>query len=324
MPHLPDLPDLSVQATKVYRLALDGEPIPPGTPGLAQLLTMGLVVDSHSGDDLYSAIEPRYPALDMIGQVHQHLTALTEFTGAMPGFLATLRDQFQALSTRHESIQHLTGRDLINDHIARQHACARTEIIAAQPGHRTPEDLSFSFDRDRGALERGVAMRTLYHSSVRRVATVGNWANSMAASGGEIRTFNGRFPRSIIFDRSVAFIPAHTGESVNPSDEAVMISEPLVVARLAYVFDLFWERAQTWFDRSDSGKDKNLATTSTQRAILRELCQGRTQAQAAKNLGIGPAWINEQLGQLRKKLGAQTLNEVIYWWATSPDHEVQD
>ncbi|MEV6739190.1 hypothetical protein AB0N14_20570 [Streptomyces sp. NPDC051104] len=65
-------------------------------------------------------------------------------------------------------------------------------------------------------------------------------------------------------------------------------------------------------------------TTALQRAILRELCMGRTQAQAAKNLGIGPAWINEQLGQLRKKLGVQTLNEVIYWWAKSPDHELQD
>ncbi|MGW2933291.1 hypothetical protein ACWDA7_15800 [Streptomyces sp. NPDC001156] len=166
-------------------------------------------------------------------------------------------------------------------------------------------------------------MRTLYHSSVRRVPTVGDWAKAMAAHGGEIRTINGRFPRSIVFDRRVAFVPAQSGGGEPSPDECVMITDPYGVGRIVDVFDMFWERAQPWHGGT-RGEDKGLLTTDTQRAILRELCLGRTQAQAAKNLGIGAAWINEQLGQLRKKLGAQTLNEVIYWWATSPDHEEQD
>ena len=28
--------------------------------------------------------------------------------------------------------------------------------------------------------------------------------------------------------------------------------------------------------------------------------------------------------ELRDKLGVEVLNEVIYWWATSPDHDAQD
>ncbi|MFF4832675.1 helix-turn-helix transcriptional regulator [Streptomyces sp. NPDC001315] len=79
----------------------------------------------------------------------------------------------------------------------------------------------------------------------------------------------------------------------------------------------------TWFSGS-RGEDKGLSTTPLQRAILRELCLGRTQAQAAKNLGVGPAWINEQLSQLRKKVGVGTLNELIYWWAKSPNLDVPD
>ncbi|MEU6318184.1 hypothetical protein [Streptomyces sp. NPDC047009] len=324
MLQLPDLPELSDQVADTYQLILNGKPVPPEAPGLAELLTAGLAVDDHLGNGTYTPVEPRYPGLQMAQKVHEHLTALAAFTGALPEFMAVLRDRYQASRPPHASIQFLPGRALINEHIAREHASARTEIMCAQPGHRTPEDLSYSFDRDRGALQRGLSMRTLYHSSVRRVATVGDWAKSMAHAGGEIRTFNSRFPRSVIFDRRVAFIPARTGECETVSDEAVMVAEPLIVERLAYVFNLFWERAQPWYGRGDSGKDKGLVTTPTQRAILRELCLGRTQAQAAKNVGIGPAWINEQLGQLRKKLGARTLNEVIYWWATSPDHEVQD
>ncbi|MEU6417836.1 hypothetical protein [Streptomyces spiralis] len=309
-----------------YQRVLDGESVAAGTPGLAELLATGLVVKNwHAGNDTYSPIEPRYPALGMIEQVHAHMDMLTAHLGALPGFLATLRDQYQSARLPNETIQHLKGRGLVNDHIAREHASARTEIMSAQPGPRTPEDLAFSYDRDLGALKQGMAMRTLYHSSVRRVATVGNWAKAMAAAGGEIRTLNGRFPRSIIFDRRVAFVPVHTGTSDNepPADEAVMISDPLVVARIAHTFDLFWERADPW-DSGPRGEEKGLSTTPLQRAILRELCLGRTQALAAKNLGIGPAWINEQLSQLRKKLGVQTLNELIYWWAKSPDHDVQD
>ncbi|MFD7769818.1 hypothetical protein [Streptomyces sp. NPDC059787] len=259
----------------------------------------------------------------MLEQIHTHLAALSAYVGALPEFLGTLQDQFQASRQSHEAIQHLKGRELINEHIAREHASARAEIISAQPGHRTPEDLAFSYDRDRGALKQGVRMLTLYHSSVRRVATVGEWAKAMAAAGGEIRTLNGRFPRSIIFDRRVTFVPVHSGEGEPPADEAVMISDPLVVARIAYAFDLFWERADPWYGGT-RGEDQGLATTALQRAILRELCMGRTQAQAARNLGIGPAWINEHLSQLRKKLDVATLNEVIYWWAKSPDHELQD
>ncbi|MFE4421267.1 hypothetical protein [Streptomyces sp. NPDC056817] len=271
--------------------------------------------------DTYSAVEPRHSAFRLIQQIHTQLSALAAYSGELPGFLGALQGQFEASRPPHESIQHLVGRDLVNERISQEHSGACTEIITAQPGHRRPEDLAYSAVRDRRALEQGVQMRTLYHSSVRRVATVGDWAKNMAAGGAEIRTFNGRFPRSIIFDRRVAFISVHTAAEPSP-DEAVMVSDQLMVAQIVAVFDLFWERATPWLSRPPGSK--KLVTTASTRAILRELCAGRTQAQAAKNLGFGSAWVNEQLGQLRRKLGVQTLNEVIYWWATSPDHEVQD
>lgn len=324
MPQVPDLPDLSEQVATAYQRILEGEAFPLETPGLASLLTTGLVSAYLPGTDAYSAVEPQYPALQMIQQIHTHLELLTSYTGALPGFLANLRDRFEASRPPHESIRHLVGRELINEHIAAEHSTARKEIASAQPGPRTPEDLSYSVDRDRAALKQGLSMRTMYHSSVRRVATVGDWAKAMATAGGEIRTFYSRFPRSIIFDRRVAFVPVHTAGGEPPADEAVMISDPLVVSQIVAVYDLFWERAEPWLDSRTHCKDKGLAASATQRAILRELCLGRNQKQAAKNLGISPAWVNNLMRELRDKLGVETLNEVIYWWATSPDHDLQD
>jgi DNA-binding CsgD family transcriptional regulator len=324
VPQVPDLPDLSERVVTAYQRMLNGETLDPETPGLRSLLTAGLAADCPPDENAYIAIEPRYPALQMIQQIHTHLALLTAYTDTLPGFLANLRDRFQASRPPPESIQHLVGRELINEHIAAEHSAARKEIASAQPGHRTPDDLSYSFERDRAALKRGLAMRTMYHSSVRRVATIGDWAKNIATVGGEIRTIHGRFPRSIIFDRRVAFVPVYTSEGEPPANEAVMISDPLVVARIIAVYDLFWERAERWLGGRASCKGECLTTNAAQRAILRELCLGRNQKQAAKNLGISPAWVNNLMGELRKKLGVETLNEVIYWWATSPDHDAED
>ncbi|MET8957365.1 hypothetical protein ACWEQN_42040 [Streptomyces sp. NPDC004129] len=280
-------------------------------------------MDCETGDDTYTAMHPRYPAMQMVRQLADHMNALTAFTERLPEFVTDILEASAVSRKPNASIQHLVGRQLINEHITREHGGVRKEIISAQPGHRSREDLAFSYERDRNVLKQGLPMRTLYHSLVRRVATVGAWARNMSDAGAEIRTLNGRFPRSIVFDRRVAFVPAQRGGAEPSPDEAVMITDPYGVGRIVDVFDMFWERAQPWYGGT-RGDDKGLLTTPTQRAILRELCLGRTQAQAAKNLGIGSAWINEQLGQLRKKLGVHTLNEVIYWWAMSPDHEVAD
>lgn len=324
MPLIPDLPDLSEQAVTTYQRILDRESLAPDTPGLDSLLRSGLAVAYPYTPDTYTPVQPRHAALQMMQILHTHMSALTAYADAMPDLLVDLRDRYQVARSPDDAVQHLVGRRLINERIAAEHSAARTEIAAAQPGSRKPEDLAHSLERDRAGLRRGLAMRTIYHASVRRVSAVGTWASDMASLGGEIRTIQGRFPRSIIFDRRVAFVPVYTAEGEGSPEEAVMVTDPLVVARLAHVFDLFWERADLWLGARTNVPEQGLTTNPTQRAVLRELCLGRNQKRAAKNVGISAAWLNNQLRELRVKLGVETLNEVIYWWAGSPDHDVHD
>ncbi|MET8534485.1 hypothetical protein ABZV67_21785 [Streptomyces sp. NPDC005065] len=324
MSQVPDLPDLSGPAVTAYQRILDGETLAPETPGLESLLKSGLAVAYPYTPDTYTPVQPGHAALQMMQIMHTQMSALAAYAGAMPGLLLNLRDRYHVNRSPDAAVQHLVGRKLINERIAAEHSAAREDISAAQPGSRKPEDLALSFERDAGGLRRGLAMRTIYNDSVRRVTAIGSWAKEMAALGGEIRTFQGRFPRSIIFYRRVAFIPVYTDEGEGSPDEAVMITDPLVVARIAHVFDLIWERADLWLGARTSGLDQGLTTNATQRSILRELCRGRNQKRAAKNVGISAAWLNNQLRDLRLKLGVETLNEVIYWWVSSPDHNVHD
>lgn len=323
MTTVPELPDLSQRTLAAYQRLLDGEQVQPDTPGLQDLIAGGMAVN-HPANATYAPVEPRYGIFHLLTVLNEHMQALAGFTNLMPEFLGETRDRFRAARpTADAPMEHLVGRDAVNLRIAEEHQGAAKEILASQPGPRTAEDLEHSFGRDVSALRRGLHMRTLYHHSVRRVTNVGDWARRMADAGGEVRTLNGRFPRSIIFDRRVAFVPVHLCDGDPPTDEAVLIKDPLVVAQIAAVYELFWERGEPWYGgRAAYGAD--LQTTAIQRAILRELCLGRNQKAAAKNLGISSAWLNDQLRDLKTKLGVDTLNEVIYWWATSPDHDMQD
>lgn len=324
MAEIPDLPDLSEATVSAYQRILDGELLPPDTPGLPSLIDGGLAVPFPPDAGVFTPVEPRYAALHLIALMSTHLEAVTAYTAALPGFLATLRNRFYEARPSTDGVHHLVGLDIVNQRIAQEHRAARESIASAQPGTRTAEDLAYSFDRDRSALERGLTMRTLYHSAVRRVARVGAWAQDMAAAGAEVRTLSGPFPRTIVFDRRVAFVPVHTQEGEPPGGESIVITDPHVAARLSADFDLYWDRAEPWYGGKGASGDTGLTTSAMQRAILRELCLGRNQKQAAKNVGISAAWVNDQMRDLRVKLGVETLNEVIYWWRGSVDHDLTE
>ncbi|MGW4138818.1 hypothetical protein ACWELV_18855 [Streptomyces mirabilis] len=322
MPQVPKLPDLSPQAIDTYLRILAGDRLDPTTAGLKELVEVGLAVSHPYEADVYAAVEPRHTYAHMVNLAHQQLTSLTNYVGALPDFLMQLRNHYDAARATG-SVELLTGKKLINTRIAEQNSAARQVVRTAQPGQRTAEDLTRSRTRDPQALARGLALRTLYHSSVRRVANVGEWAHEMAAAGGQIRTLNTPFPRIVMYDTQAAFIPVHNSD-VDSSEEAVLVRDPLVCGFIAAVFDLFWEGADPWLGgRGGSNPDGTLNTNPTQRAILRQLCLGKNQKQAAKACGISTSWANEQMSDLRKALDVETMNEVIYWWPTSPDHDVK-
>jgi DNA-binding CsgD family transcriptional regulator len=332
VPHRAGLPDLSLPSLAAYQRALDGETLPADTPGLADLVAAKILVPFPGKLDVYVPVNPGSGTAHLLEIMQHQLEGLTAFTARLPSFLESIRDEFDARNQSGSDIQHLIGRDTINGRIADQHTGAQYEILSAQPGARTEQDLQYSFGRDHSALTRGLRMRTIYHQSVRRTPNVTEWAQRMSAAGGEIRTLNGRFTRSIIFDRRVAFVPVYDGDNEPPADQALMITNRLAVGRIAADFDNYWGRAAQWFGPNsadtdtddDTGSSDGLMTTTLQRCILRELCEGHDQRQAAKNLGISVAWINRQMTQLRKKIGVANLNATIHWWCRSPEYDIED
>lgn len=216
---------------------------------------------------------------------------------------------------------------------------ARREILAAQPGG--PRDqilLDKAMARDSVALDRGVEMRTLYRDTVRDHAGTARYARTMATRGAgrsaQYRTLAGTFERMILVDGEIAVVEDHIVAG-SPPHAAWVITDPACVAVLARVFHTQWMWARPWTgelrarrgdarDTVGSSAVAGARTTRRQRQIMRYLCNGVSQAQIARRIGVSERKLTGEISVLKGLWGVGTMNELIFHWAQSPDQLVDD
>ncbi|MFM9780420.1 phospholipase D-like domain-containing protein [Streptomyces scabiei] len=213
---------------------------------------------------------------------------------------------------------------------------AEVEILAAQPGGpRTRELLNRAVTRDTEAVQRGVALRTLYRDTVRDHPVTAEGVRTMSGRGGQYRTLVGPFQRCIVVDRRQAFISDHVVEGA-PAHAGWHVTDRALVAFIAVVFDEAWHRASPWHGElrtqtgassavdAVSGPASGVRTSALQRAILRDMAAGIEQRLTANRMGIRLRRLTDEIKDLKELLGVQTLPELTYWWALSPDRLVDD
>lgn len=316
--------DLPPQTMDAYRKALLRQPVSDETPGLRDALELGVIVPDSSEEGAYRPVEPGRAITNLVDQATQRVTELNNFIAHLPAMRDALTEVYYDVrsSGRSGYVEHLHGNDLINDRIQETISRAEVELITAQPGGpRTQATLERSVPRDSMALERGVKMRTLYHATARHSPLTQEWARIMADKGGEIRTLDAPFLRLILVDRSYAFIQdcLERDEHEPQNAWAHLIKDPAVCAFLMEIFERDWRRADYWHGSDEEGVG-SMVTTRIQRAILRLLASGRTQDQAARDLGLSTRTLQKHLTALRAKIPhLQSVPQMTYWWASCPD-----
>lgn len=114
----------------------------------------------------------------------------------------------QDAPTTH-AITVLEGFNRINAALDLATAECLTEVLTVQPGGGRSEDrLNEALERGLSVVDRGVSIRTLYQHTVRHSPGTLAYAEQIANKNVEIRTLEELIERLIIFDRTVAFIPA--------------------------------------------------------------------------------------------------------------------
>ncbi|WP_199563916.1 MULTISPECIES: helix-turn-helix transcriptional regulator [unclassified Streptomyces] len=217
----------------------------------------------------------------------------------------------QVPPTTH-AITVLEGKHRINAALDLATAECRTEVLTVQPGGDRGEDrLREGLERALLVVHRGVGMRTLYQHTVRHSQGTLAYAERLADGKVEIRTLEELIARLIVFDRTVAFIPASSDDQV-----ALELRHPGLVMYLIKVFEQLWSRASPLlgelpYDPAPKG------ISGVQRSIAQLLVEGHVDEAIARRLGMNVRTCRSHVAKLSAALGSTSRAQLGYLIARS-------
>jgi DNA-binding CsgD family transcriptional regulator len=181
-------------------------------------------------------------------------------------------------------------------------ACT-TEVLTVQPGGIRPEhELAEGLHRALELRGRGVRMRDLYTHVARHGQGLLNYLELMGDAV-EARTLDEVIDRLILFDRTVAFIPANSDRTM-----ALELRHPALVEYLGTVFDRLWRLALPLTAPLPDTGIKGIS--HRERAIAALLAEGHQDAVIAERLGISVRTCRAHIARLSETLGAASRTQL--------------
>ncbi|MEU6810419.1 helix-turn-helix transcriptional regulator [Streptomyces sp. NPDC046831] len=181
-------------------------------------------------------------------------------------------------------------------------AC-RTEVLTVQPGGiRREHELSEGLHRALALRGRGVRMRDLYTHVARHGQGLLTYLELMGDAV-EARTLDEVIDRLILFDRTVAFIPANTDRTM-----ALELRHPALVEYLFTVFERLWRLAiPLTAPLPDTGIE---GISHREQSIAALLAEGHQDAVIAERLGISVRTCRAHIARLSETLGAASRTQL--------------
>ncbi|MEU0055849.1 helix-turn-helix transcriptional regulator [Streptomyces sp. NPDC006334] len=181
-------------------------------------------------------------------------------------------------------------------------ACT-TEVLTVQPGGiRREHELSEGLHRALALRGRGVRMRDLYTHVARHGQGLLNYLELMGPAV-EARTLDEVIDRLILFDRTVAFIPANADRTM-----ALELRHPALIAYLVTVFERLWRLA---IPLTAPLPDTRIEGVShREQSIAALLAEGHQDAVIAERLGISVRTCRAHIARLSETLGAASRTQL--------------
>ncbi|MFF2326646.1 MULTISPECIES: helix-turn-helix transcriptional regulator [unclassified Streptomyces] len=241
-------------------------------------------------------------------EIRDRRRVAVELTDALEPFMAI---SAQPSVTTH-AITVLEGLRTINATLDTATAQCTEEILTIQPGGvRNLDVLTQSLERVEGPISRGVRLRTLYQHTVRHGPGVFAYLERLESGHVEVRTLEELIDRMIIFDRSVAVIPARRDRQV-----ALELRHPGLVEYLVSVFNQFWQLA-TPLTGEAPYTPPNDGVTGIQRSIAKLLVEGYVDEAIARRLGMNVRTCRAHVAKLSATLGSNSRAQLGYLIAQS-------
>ncbi|MDX3803707.1 helix-turn-helix transcriptional regulator, partial [Streptomyces sp. AK04-3B] len=181
-------------------------------------------------------------------------------------------------------------------------ACT-TEVLTVQPGGiRREHELSEGLHRALELRGRGVRMRDLYNHVARHGQGLLNYLDLMGDTV-EARTLDEVIDRLILFDRTVAFIPANTDRTM-----ALELRHPALISYLVTVFERLWRLGVPLTAPLPDTRIEGISHREQSIAAL--LAEGHQDAVIAERLGISVRTCRAHIARLSETLGAASRTQL--------------
>ncbi|TGA97311.1 helix-turn-helix transcriptional regulator [Streptomyces sp. MZ04] len=310
-PH-PSTP-LCVEGSKLYASALrTGRITRAEAEKVPCLAESGLV---HPDPDDADWLRPVPPSAALAQRLHPIEREIQE-RRRVAVELTDIFEPFMAITSHMEPTTQgftvLEGDARIGAVIERATAECRSEILTIQPGGGRSENvLNLAMKRGQTVIDRGITMRTLYQHTVRHSQGTLAYAARMAQGNVEVRTLEELVDRLMIFDRSVALIPAHTD-----CEAALELRHPGLIEYLAKVFEQLWSRATPLVEEVPYAPPTD-GITGVQRTIAKLLIEGHVDEAIARRLGMNVRTCRAHIAKIAAALGSGSRAQLGFLIAQS-------
>jgi len=274
------------------------DPKHPDHAAIALLLDLGLLrkLGSRGG---YIAVDPSSVQPGVVAPMGRQAVELLAESAAWAETFGSLAQAFRRTPAVASPVAEIRGLPNINRFLEAAVDDAESELLTAQPaGARKAVVLEQAVDRDIRALDRGVAMRTLYQHTARRSKATREYVDLIRKHGAGVRTLDEFFNRLIVIDRRLAIVPGET------ADVAVAIHDQNLVSYLADIFDRSWERAREYDERGSSSESDIAA--EVRQLTVRMLTEGHSDPASAKRVGVSTRTYASYVAALKEEYGVET------------------
>lgn len=288
----------------LYESLVSGPPTTaPDSPALRRLVELNLVTPIDTEPPKHVVLPPD-TALDVLARRRERELAdarrkMVELTVRFHGSTARREpaDLMEVLHGEQEIVQGMT-RLLLS---ARKEVCGWD----APPYRDDPNQVN-QLELDQ--LKRGVTFRVVYdrRGSVDRPGRLAALIQGIA-DGEQARV--GDVPlKLVVSDAPMAFVPFDVRAATHQT--ALLVHDPVMVAGLAALFELYWDRAVPL--ATYAGQPAVDRPTPEERDLLALLMSGFTDLEMAAHLGLSERTVRTRIDGMRHRLNADTRFQAGY------------
>ncbi|AYC39748.1 LuxR C-terminal-related transcriptional regulator [Streptomyces griseorubiginosus] len=278
----------------------DAEPVPC-------LLELALLHPDPDDMDWLVPTAPQEVMTRLLREVHDEVSASQRRVGAavaaVERYAGLAPSVVAGAAGEGTAIRVLDGLSRIQAAMDEATEACTKEVLTVQPGGIRPEhELTEGLHRALALRGRGVRMRDLYTHVARHGQGLLNYLELMGGSV-QARTLDEVIDRLILFDRTVAFIPANADRTL-----ALELRHPALVEYLVTVFERLWRLAiPLTAPLPDTGIE---GISHREQSIAALLAEGHQDAVIAERLGISVRTCRAHIARLSETLGAASRTQL--------------